>query len=142
MYPFNQKKIYTMKTNRIKNIMWFAAILLLFGCNDDFLERVPLDSVSDATFWSTESDLQVYNNNFYDLARNDDNVPIMMGHQDGFNSHKYGIWYLDEATDNITAQHSRHDRYRSLRAGIHVVPDGAQWYGYKGWNFVRSLNIG
>ena len=67
-----------MKTNRINNIMWFAAILLLFGCNDDFLERVPLDSVSDATFWATESDLQVYNNNFYDLARNDDNVPIMM----------------------------------------------------------------
>lgn len=122
--------------------MWFAAILLLFGCNDDFLERVPLDSVSDATFWATESDLQVYNNNFYDLARNDDNVPIMMGHDDGFDSHKYGIWYLDEGSDNIVANHSRHNRYRSLRAGIHVTPDNPEWYGYKGWNFVRSLNIG
>lgn len=131
-----------MNTNKFKQTIWFAAIVMLFGCNDDFLERQPLDNVSNATFWSTESDLEVYNNNFYDMAREDHEVPVMMGHSGGFNSHKYGIWYLDEASDNIVANHSRHNRYRSLRAGIHVIPDNPEWYGYAGWDFVRSLNIG
>ncbi len=131
-----------MKNINKINVLWLATIIIFVGCNDDFLERVPLDNVSDATFWNTESDLQVYNNNFYDLARNDDNVPIMMAHDDGFDSNNISIWYLDEASDNIVAQHNRHDRYRTLRAGIHTVPDNAQLYGYKGWNFIRSLNIG
>lgn len=131
-----------MNTNRFKHLLWCATILIIFGCNDDFLERAPLDNVSDATFWATESDLEVYNNNFYDMAKEDDVVPIMMGHDGGFNSHRFGIWYQDEASDNIIANHSRHNRYRSLRAGIHVTPDNSQWFGYSGWNFVRSLNIG
>jgi len=47
---------------------------------------------------------------------------------------------LDEASDNITAQHSRHDRYRSLRAGIHVVPrNGPECNGYKDGTLSRSL---
>jgi len=131
-----------MNTNKFKQALWFAAILAIIGCNDDFLERTPLDNVSDATFWSTESDLEVYNNNFYDMARIDNEVPVMMGHHDGFNSHRFSIWYLDEASDNIVADHSRHNRYKSLRAGIHVIPDNPEWYGYAGWDFVRSLNIG
>lgn len=60
-----------------------ALIALLFvgtSCNDEFLERIPLDSVSNETFWNTENDLAVYNNSLYDLSRNDNNVPINMGH--------------------------------------------------------------
>jgi len=30
-----------------------------FGCNDDFLNKQPLDAVSDATFWKTENDAQL-----------------------------------------------------------------------------------
>ena len=30
-----------------------------FGCNDDFLNKQPLDSISDATFWKTENDAQL-----------------------------------------------------------------------------------
>lgn len=50
----------------MKNIL-IAFLLILFvssSCNDDFLERIPLDSITSETFWNTESDLTVYNNSF------------------------------------------------------------------------------
>jgi len=121
-------------------------VILLASCNDDFLERSPLDEISAETFWNTENDLAVYNNSLYNLARNDNDVPIMMGHDEGFNSLKYGIWYPDEFTDNIGPRHSRHTQYQQVRAGRHNVPSSAggdgQWFGYKGWNFVRAINVG
>lgn len=120
------------------------ALLLSVGCNDDFLERFPLDEISAETFWNTENDLMVYNNRIYDLARNDNEVPILMAHDDGFDSHRYGIWYQDHFSDNIAPTHSRHTRYQQVRAGKHNIPSNPQWFGYRngGWSFIRTINIG
>ena len=53
--------------NRTKNIIKsFAVLFVIYGCNDSFLERQPLDQISDASFWNTENDLMVYNHSFYD----------------------------------------------------------------------------
>ncbi len=131
-----------MKNFNIKCSVLFVAALLLNACNDDFLETRPLDEISSETFWNTENDLIVYNNGLYDIARNDDVIPIMMGHDEGFNSHKYSIWYLDEFTDNIAPIHGRHTFFQQVRAGKHNVPETPEWFGYRGWNFVRSINIG
>ncbi|WP_225974386.1 RagB/SusD family nutrient uptake outer membrane protein [Arachidicoccus ginsenosidivorans] len=39
---------------------WFGALMLLLitivGCNKDYFDKQPLDSISDATFWKTEKD--------------------------------------------------------------------------------------
>lgn len=128
----------------IKSCTLSAAILLFISCNDDFLEREPLDEISSESFWKTEDNLLVYNNSLYDLARNDDNVPILMGHDDGFDSHKYSIWFQDEFTDNMAPRHDRHIFFQQIRAGKHAVPSNAadQWFGYKGWDFVRAINVG
>lgn len=131
-----------MKYRLLEYSILAFAVLLVAGCNDEFLERYPLDEISNETFWNTENDLAVYNNSLYNLARNDDNVPILMAHDDGFDSHRYGIWYTDEFTDNIAPRHSRHTRYQQVRSGKHNVPSGTQWYGYKGWDFVRAINVG
>lgn len=120
------------------------AVIFMVSCNDDFLERAPLDRISAETFWNTESDLMVYNNRMYDLARSDNNVPILMAFDNGFSSHRWGIWLLDEFADNIAPRHSRHTRYQQVRAGKHTVPSNPQWYGYNnnGWGFIRTINIG
>ncbi|MCG8319657.1 MAG: RagB/SusD family nutrient uptake outer membrane protein [Cytophagales bacterium] len=131
-----------MKCNSIKFGWLFFTLFLINGCNDDFLERTPLDEISSDTFWNTENDLSVYNNSLYNMARNDDNVPVLMAHDDGFDSHRYSLWYQDEFTDNIAPRHSRHTRYQQVRAGKHNVPSNPQWFGYKGWNFIRSINVG
>ena len=58
--------------NRTKNIIKsFAVLFMIYGCNDSFLERLPLDKISDASFWNTENDLMVYNHSFYDMTKND-----------------------------------------------------------------------
>jgi hypothetical protein len=121
-----------------------ASALLFGGCNDKFLERYPLDRITNQTFWNTENDLRVYNNRIYDLARNDDNVPILHGHYNGFESHWGSVWFQDEFADNMAPIHPRHTYYQQIRSGKHVVPTdpGPQWFGYKGWDFVRTINIG
>jgi len=131
-----------MKKLVIKASLMFVAILMVTSCNDEFLERKPLDRVSNETFWNTENDLKVYNNHLYNMARNDVNVSIMMGHHEGFDSNWCGIWYLDEFSDNIAPREARHVDYQRLRAGKHLVPTSAQWYGWRGWDFLRAINIG
>ena len=44
---------------------------------DDFLDRQPLDEISNESFWNTENDLAVYNNSLYHLIRNDNDIPIL-----------------------------------------------------------------
>lgn len=135
-----------MKNNILRFCLTLVAISFLVSCNDDFLQRSPLDQISSETFWNNENDLRVYNNRIYDLARNDYHVPILHGHDDGFDSHKYSFWMLDEFADNIAPRHSRHTVYQQVRAGKHNVPSGAnsQWFGYTndGWGFIRTINVG
>lgn len=133
-----------MKRYNIKFGLIIFAILLFFSCNNEFLERYPLDEISNETFWNSENDLKVYNNSLYNMARNDDNVPILMGHDEAFKSHKISIWHLDGFSDNTAPRHSRHNYYQRLRAGKHAIPGnpGAQWFGWKGWNFLRACNVG
>lgn len=132
-----------MKRHSIKLSLVVFATLLFFSCNDEFLERYPLDEVSNETFWNTENDLRVYNNSIYDRVRNDNDVPILMAFDDGFDSHRYSIWNYDEFSDNIAPRHSRHKRYQEVRAGKHNISSGAQWYGWRdgGWRFVRAINV-
>ena len=73
-----------MKTYINRLCLIVIATFLSFSCNDDFLDRQPLDEISNESFWNTENDLLVYNNSLYDLARNDNDVPILMAFDDGF----------------------------------------------------------
>jgi len=40
--------------NKLKYII-LATTFLLVGCNDDFLDKFPLDSVTHGTYWKTET---------------------------------------------------------------------------------------
>jgi hypothetical protein len=57
----------------MKSITKYSGILLLImvfslsSCQKDFLERYPLDNMSDATFFASPNDLKVYVNAFYPL---------------------------------------------------------------------------
>ena len=130
-----------MKTY-IKIILVVVATMFTISCNDDFLDRKPLDKISNETFWNTENDLRVYNNGIYHLARFEDNVPILMGHDEGFDSQARGIWHLDGFSDNTAPRHARHDFFQRVRAGKHAIPENPDWFGYEGWNFLRAINIG
>lgn len=131
----------------IKNFrVLLIALFMLGACNDDFLERYPLDQVSNETFWNTANDLQTYNNTFYHMLINDLNVPIMLGHHNGFDSQMASYMHLDGFGGNLAPNNERHLFFQQVRAGRQVVPTAStgltQWYGYRGWDFVRALNVG
>lgn len=48
-------------------IFLLMLVLSLSSCKDSFLERYPLDSMSDATFFSSPNDLKVFINGFYQI---------------------------------------------------------------------------
>lgn len=131
-----------MKQHISKIVFASIVALMVSGCNDDFLERYPLDRITNETFWNTENDMVVYNNSIYDLARNDDNVPILHAHNQNFESYYGSFWFLDGMTDNMSPNHPRHAFYQAIRAGKHNIPSNPDWFGYKGWNFVRACNVG
>lgn len=56
-----------MKKYIIKIWTLIAFAMILGSCNEDFLERYPLDSISDAAYWTTDKDLENYVNGLYDI---------------------------------------------------------------------------
>ena len=131
-----------MKKHIIKIGLVVFATFLTLSCNDDFLDRQPLDEISNESFWNTENDLAVYNNGLYHIARNDLDVPILMAFDDGFDSHRYTSWNLDCFSDNLAPVHSRLNEFQRKRAGKHNVTTGSAWFGWRGWSFVRAVNVG
>jgi starch-binding outer membrane protein, SusD/RagB family len=51
--------------NKLIYITIFSS-LFFCACTRDFMERYPLDAISDATYWKTASDIKMYANQFYE----------------------------------------------------------------------------
>lgn len=53
----------------MKKIFYILILVVgtsMYSCQDDFLERSPLDQISDPEFWNSQSDLELFLNSFYD----------------------------------------------------------------------------
>ncbi len=46
-------------------IIIISVLFTAVGCNDKFLEKFPLDKISDANFWKTGDDIMMFANQFY-----------------------------------------------------------------------------
>lgn len=103
-----------MKT-KIYFIILFA--ILITACNKAFLNQVPLDAISSNEYWKTETDLQLYVNQFY---------PSFPGNtRDEAN-------LIDCNSDNIITT-----AFDATLAGTRVVPaSGGGW----NWSNIRSVN--
>lgn len=52
----------------MKKLHLYFSLLLVIGltaCNEDFLDRYPLDAISDVNYFTTPEDLETYMNSFY-----------------------------------------------------------------------------
>jgi len=56
-----------MKKYIIHTIFILSAMMFLASCEDDFLERVPKDALSEESFFNTANDLRTYVNGLYDV---------------------------------------------------------------------------
>src|SRR5687768_11247047 len=102
---------------KIIKIYIILLVLVLSSCNDEFLDREPLDAVSGEAYWKTPADLEMYVNQYYTVfpneTRNDMNL-------------------LDGNSDNLILV-----GFNSTLAGTRIVPaSGGAWSS--SWTNIRS----
>ena len=121
---------------KLKYIFIALGIMSLSSCNDEFMERYPLDKVTDKNFWKTEADMKLYLNTLY--------PKYIIGHQSGWaNSREYPrnvygspLMYGDIYSDNAVKNGSEDTRL----AGKYVVPTAAGSSGWE-WGNMRAINF-
>lgn len=129
----------------MKTIRYFSILILVLSmsCNNDFLERTPLDSINNDTFWTNENDIINYNNGLYDILKEDEEYPIMMGLGVAPGVTFYdGLWWQDEMSDNLGAIHPRAVEFYKIRTGNFTIENVPRPTGYAGWDLIRAINFG
>ncbi len=92
-------------------------VFILGGCNDDFMERYPLDAISDATYWKSASEIKMYANQFYE-----DLYPPLS-------------YQNDFKTDDMAPTNRN-----TYVWGESVVPSSGGGWGKSDWTKIRSCN--
>ena len=114
-----------IKIKRIKFFIVFIGIALLSGCDKTFLNREPLDSFDEESFFNNSDDLKSYVNGFYDN-------PILLRRM-GSNR----LLPAENSTDNVIGS-SPSDGINT-RAVSSAAPAQTGWG--KGYNFIRKINF-
>lgn len=99
-----------------------TAILLTMGACDKFLDRPPLDTITDQELSFSRTEMELYSNKYY-------------GSFQTFNGYDLGIFELDNASDNMV---SGDYNYNARLAGTVTVPSaGGGW----DWTAIRGINF-
>lgn len=101
---------------KIKKIAYILCGLLLVSCNDSFLERYPDTDLSDKTYFTSEKDLELYTNTFYN---------------------ELIYYYHDYATDNASIYSEPTEIVNMMHGGITEQSVG----GWDNWGTLRKYNI-
>ena len=124
----------------IKNyILALGLASALTACNDEFMERYPLDVPTDETFWTSESDLKLYLNKLYPT--------YIVGHASGWSDSKYiypipvtgsPLAYGDVFSDNCVRTGNEFTELADMKK----IPTGAG-ADANGWTWgnLRTINF-
>ncbi|MCK9412639.1 MAG: RagB/SusD family nutrient uptake outer membrane protein [Prolixibacteraceae bacterium] len=100
-------------------VIIIISLFTAMACNDDYLEKYPLDQVNDGSFWKSAADLAMYANQFYpDLKPNTERS-----------------WEFEDPTDNNGP--SVRNAYAWNES---IVPATGGGYGKSDWLGIRSCN--
>jgi len=103
----------------MKRIIILLSVISIIttACNDDFLERVPLDEISPQTYFRSEDELNTYVNSFYQYLPGEN------------------IFNADFRSDNVEKK-----SYDIVVAGQHNVETDASSAGWT-WAPLRNINF-
>lgn len=104
----------------MKNIkvLLVVSLFAVVACNDEYLDKYPLDQISDVQFWNTATDLELYANQFYQDLR----AP-------------HYNWQLDNNSDN----NAPGDRNNYVW-NEYVIPATGGGWGKSNWLPIRRTN--
>ena len=119
-----------IKMNKYIKITAISALVILAvsSCNDDFMERYPLDKISDANYWKTANDLKLYVNNMY--YRNE----LLPQGSDWGTIGPYG-YDADNGTDTQVWYY-----YNTRMNGEGTVKADNDGWGNTDWEALRNIN--
>ncbi len=118
----------------MKNIICLLGLVFIFGCSKEFLNKPPLDQVTDGAFFTVPENLKTYMNHFY---------PVFYSYK----GRGRGIYSFDFNSDNMAREIPD-----SRLAGLLVPPNDAgrshydeTWYtkfdvAYN-FDWIRDVNI-
>lgn len=112
------------------NILLISACLMgsLTSCNDSFLERTPIVDISDANYWKSVNDLELYVNNFY-------NQNSLLPQYTGYGTiGPYGL-DADNGSDTQVAYN-----YNTNLNGESTVPASGGGWSTSDWATLRNIN--
>lgn len=108
----------------LKYCMLLALPAVFASCSEDFLDRVPGDSLSPSTFWKTEADANLALTGCYRQLASPYRVEEM--------------WYWDCTSDNQYNFHT-HEGYRCIGNGT-MAPSGVSIKDYFTFLDIRTFN--
>ena len=105
-------------------ILFISLGVLLFSCSDEFLERTPLNQISDPDFWKSDTDLELYLNRLY-------------GAFGGWNlTGAGGTPIPDNGTDVVIGAGNYLGTKNRIDGIINIPTSGGGW----SWTNVRDIN--
>lgn len=75
----------TIKTAYIYTVSIALSLLVLIGCSDDFLDRLPENKIASKTFWKTKNDAVLALNGCYEFL----DLNIYQAYKDGYADNAY-----------------------------------------------------
>src|SRR5690606_38237221 len=105
-----------------KGYLYTIALIALFtaSCNDSFLDRVPETEITEANFFKTDKDLELYSNQFYTYF---------------YNSLSFSS-LLTNPSDDVVVTNTTAGIYQYMAGG--VTPENI---GKWSWGDIRTVNL-
>jgi hypothetical protein len=114
-----------------KNILYIVLPVVLIACNDDYLEKYPIVTQSEATAFKSYDNFLTYNWRLYDAFQDNNYVQTLGDRAINFNgTGDLLAAYLTSAADN-DVDDTRRDRT------IQVPSSGGGW----DYSFIRTVNV-
>lgn len=106
----------------MKNYIYLCITVLLFlgNCNDGFLERIPETEISEANFFKTDNDLELYANQFYGY----------------FYTSMSSTSMSDNPSDNVVCGNTTRPIFKYMSSG--VTPENVSKWD---WGDIRTVNF-
>jgi hypothetical protein len=129
-----------LKIKKFVGIITTGIILLgFYACNDDFMERYPVTDLSNETFWTSESDLKIYNNGIYNAVVGQ---RFFSGNENSASGSKENSFMAVEAvSDNFASTDVNLQKWANIAAGLHTVDVGTTPYSRWTWEILYRINF-
>lgn len=110
--------------NKILISIYAVFALLMMSCNDSFLDQKPETDITEANFFKSDADLELYSNQFYNWFMHNSTTTSLVSS------------FADWPSDNNPTVNTTPEIYKRLSGGLSAAT-ASQW----DWSSIRTVNF-